>query len=59
MYEHHGRPFPAPERVIDTTLALQRPDGKWRDDESRPPLSYLELDALYTDTCASSSRATA
>ncbi|GHB86779.1 hypothetical protein [Persicitalea jodogahamensis] len=52
MYQHHDRPFPYPERVIDSVLALQLPNGRWLD---RPDpkvtrqhvMHYLELDALY------------
>lgn len=47
LYEHHDRPFPCPERAIDSTLALQRADGRWLDREGTTPLEYLELDALY------------
>jgi hypothetical protein len=51
MYEHHGRAFPFPERVIDSVLALQRPDGRWlkprHPHEAMHVMHYLELDALY------------
>lgn len=47
IYEHHGRAFPAPERILDSTLALQLPSGRWLDGSPTPPLHYLELDALY------------
>lgn len=42
IYQHHGRRFPYPERVIDSILAMQRPNGKWIGTGS-----YLDLDALY------------
>jgi hypothetical protein len=42
VYQHHGRRFPHPERVIDSILALQKPDGRWLEYGN-----YLELDALY------------
>jgi hypothetical protein len=42
IYQHHGRAFPYPRRVIDSILALQKPDGAW----IRFP-NYLDLDALY------------
>jgi hypothetical protein len=42
IYEHHGRWFPYPERVIDSILAMQHPDGKWLSFGN-----YLDLDALY------------
>ncbi len=31
IYEALGRPFPYPEAVIESTLALQRPDGLYKD----------------------------
>ena len=42
MYQHHDRPFPYPTRVIDSILALQKPDRSWNryGDSS-------ELNALY------------
>lgn len=46
MYEHHGRTFPYPERVIDSTLALQFENGCWRNSTTFT-MSYLDLDALY------------
>ena len=42
FYQHHGFPFPYPERVIDSILALQKPDGTWLHFGN-----YLDLDALY------------
>ncbi len=42
MYQHHDRRFPYPERVIDSILALQKPDGSWLSYGN-----YMELDALY------------
>ena len=42
IYQHHGRRFPYPERVIDSILALQKPDGSWLGFGN-----YMELDALY------------
>ncbi|MBE7464020.1 MAG: hypothetical protein HS116_11115 [Planctomycetes bacterium] len=47
IYEHHGRAFPYPERVVDSVLALQLPNGCWLDHAKGPMLNYLELDALY------------
>jgi hypothetical protein len=48
IYEHHGRPFPYPERVIDSVLALQVDDGRWYlESDPGNPATYLELDALY------------
>ena len=47
MYEHHGRAFAYPERVIDSVLALQLSDGRWLQSEDPNPMTYLELDALY------------
>jgi hypothetical protein len=51
LYEHHGRKFPLPERVIDSVLALQLPNGSWLEqrnaDERHHVMHYLELDALY------------
>ena len=42
FYQQHGRRFPYPERVIDSILRMQKPDGCWLEYGS-----YLELDALY------------
>lgn len=42
IYQHGGRRFPLPERVIDSILALQKPDGSWLQYGD-----YMELDALY------------
>ena len=49
LYQHHGRPFPYPERVIDSVLALQLPNGRWlnRAKDRDQIMHYLELDALY------------
>ena len=49
LYQHHGRPFPYPERVIDSVLALQLPNGRWlkRAKDQDQIMHYLELDALY------------
>lgn len=47
IYQHHRRPFPAPERLIDSVLALQLPNARWWDGPIPYPASYLELDALY------------
>ncbi len=42
VYQHHGRRFPYPRRVIDSILAMQRADGSWLGFAN-----YMELDALY------------
>ena len=51
VYEHKGRTFPYPERVIDSVLELQLPSKRWLDRGREPArtyyMSYLELDALY------------
>lgn len=48
IYQHHGRVFPLPERVIDSVLALQLPNGRWQDrKDDVHVMGYLELDALY------------
>ena len=48
VYEHHARRFPYPERVVDSVLALQLPNGRWHDyPGSKHVMGYLELDALY------------
>lgn len=47
IYQHHRHPFPAPEPLIDSVLALQLPDARWLDQPGHYPVSYLELDALY------------
>ena len=49
IYQHHGRRFPHPQRVIDSILALQKPDGSWL-----KLGNYMELDALYGLTYMSS-----
>ena len=51
LFAHHGRRFPFPERVIDSVLGMQLPDGRWLDARDGPErlhvMHYLELDALY------------
>lgn len=47
LYQHHERPFPYPDRVIDSVLALQLPSGRWLAANDIHVMSYLELDALY------------
>jgi unsaturated rhamnogalacturonyl hydrolase len=42
IYQHHGHRFPYPAQVIDSILAMQKPDGTWLKYGD-----YLELDALY------------
>jgi len=42
IYQHNRRKFPYPEKVIDSILALQKPDGSWLIYGN-----YMELDALY------------
>jgi len=42
IYQHHRHRSPYPERVIDSILAMQKPDGCWLQ-----YTNYLELDALY------------
>lgn len=42
IYEHHGRGFPYPKKVLDRILALQKEDGSWLKFGN-----YLDLDALY------------
>lgn len=46
IYPHHGRVFPYPRQMIDSTLALQLSTGRWHPKSDRV-LDYLELDALY------------
>lgn len=43
IYQHHQRPFPYPEAVIDSILALQNEDGGIVDNW----VGYIQLDALY------------
>ncbi len=45
IYEHTQRPFPFPERLLDSVLDLQLPAGCWLTPER--PLTYMDLDALY------------
>jgi hypothetical protein len=47
VYQHHGRTFPYPEKVIDSVLGLQLPSGRWLKRDGIHIMSYLELDALY------------
>jgi len=51
LYEHHDRRFPEPERVIDSVLEMQLPEGCWLEEIHRQDpvhvMNYLELDALY------------
>jgi hypothetical protein len=50
IYQHHGRRFPLPERLIDSVLDLQLPAGHWNsgmDGGGDHPVGYLEMDALY------------
>ena len=42
IYQQHDRPFPYPEKVIDSILSLQMENGSWR-----AVGNYLDLDALY------------
>jgi hypothetical protein len=49
IYQHHDRPFPLAARVIDSILALQKPDGSWLGYGN-----YMDLDALYGLTYMSS-----
>jgi len=54
IYQHLGRPLPAPEKLIDSTLAMQLPAGRWLATSDPNPLHYLELDALYVYSFAGS-----
>lgn len=47
IYEHHKYAFPYPERVIDSVLNLQLPEGNWFNKKTPYVMHYLELDALY------------
>ncbi len=47
LYQRHRQPFPYPEKVIDSIIALQLPHGRWLQDQSPHMVSYLELNALY------------
>jgi len=47
LYEHNKRPFPYPERVIDSVISLQLPNGRWLETKDTDIMHYLELDALY------------
>ncbi|MCF7838876.1 MAG: hypothetical protein K9N49_09635 [Candidatus Marinimicrobia bacterium] len=49
IYQHHHRQFPLPERVIDSILALQKPEACWLEFGN-----YMDLDALYGLTYMSS-----
>lgn len=43
IYEHQGRAFPEPERVIDRILGMQVAGGRFGGNNS----GYMDLDALY------------
>lgn len=50
IYQHLGRRFPYPERLIDSVLALQLTNGAWLGEctwQTIPGCTYLDLDALY------------
>lgn len=47
IYQHFGRPLPAPQKLLDSTLAMQLPSGRWLQTSNPNPMNYLELDALY------------
>lgn len=47
FFQHHNLPFPYPERVIDSVLALQKPSGRWMNQPDDEPAGYYEYDALY------------
>lgn len=47
IYEHHNRKFPYPEKVIDSVLAMQKPEGHWLESRHANYMTYMELDALY------------
>lgn len=51
IYQHNNRPFPLAERVIDSILAMQKPDASWLQFGN-----YMDLDALYGLTYMSSLR---
>src|SRR5690606_26874252 len=42
IYEHFGREFPEPERVIDRILSMQTASGRFGSTSG-----YMDLDALY------------
>ncbi|MBN1341403.1 MAG: hypothetical protein JXQ73_01920 [Phycisphaerae bacterium] len=42
IYQHQHRRFPYPQQVIDSILALQKPNGSWLGFGN-----YMDLDALY------------
>lgn len=46
IYEHHGRAFPYPRQMVDSTLAMRQASGLWMPGASEP-FTYLELDGLY------------
>ena len=49
IYQHQDKIFPYPEKVIDSVLDLQLPNGRWlaRKKDQDHVMHYLELDALY------------
>ena len=49
IYQHLDRPFPFPERLIDSTLEMQYPEGNWMRGDWLVNLgfTYLDLDGLY------------
>ncbi|MBL8991795.1 MAG: hypothetical protein JNM63_00545, partial [Spirochaetia bacterium] len=54
IYQHLDRPLPAPEKILDSTLAMQLPSGRWLQTSDPNPMHYLELDALYVFAFAGS-----
>lgn len=53
VYQHLDHPFPYPEQLIDSCLALQLETGCWLQGNEHG-MSYLELDALYVFAYAGS-----
>jgi hypothetical protein len=47
IYQHLDKRFPIPEKVIDSVLDLQLPNGRWLKTDSIHMMHYLDLDALY------------
>jgi hypothetical protein len=44
LYLYMKRPLPFPEKIIDTTLSLQKPDGLWAADAA----NFIDLDGIYS-----------
>jgi len=48
IYQHKNRPLPYPQKIIDTSLALQLPNGLWDTKRKNALYTYcMDFDAIY------------